>query len=603
MARLFVTQYVEEIDPVTGLLRRVPNFDDTGITRWALFNFGETNDRLVVLAEGIDAAPAGTFDIGDPDTTIGEVLTGGRRNAFENRFGITLEADMTLGAALFLYHEQEGGSPIRTKGSTYRIALNGRVLYEQPVIAGGAATWLTDSMGGRTTGTNVDDDADWESWANTPGDVDFESGVGPGGEMGAALQVTASDEPLVYQTTTADPDMYVYATVNPGNPAGGAVGVLARWEAATGSISTADGYMATIATSGSLVLDSWVNGSYSPIASDSTPTFANDTEYEIILWAEGSEIHCSVTGLSAYCGTTNTATSTGNWAGFTVGGVDPATAPRYLRDFEALGGLIVQEAHSPTSLPNATSHDVDFAATPTSGNLIVAVIHARHTYANQTGVTTGYTSRAVGENTATSDYTEILTALPDGTTAYDNFQVTHSNSDAASVSVYEFAPPAGSSGWSTVTIEASQTQTQQTGTSGSLSSLTIVDDSLVFAAVGMRTATSTAGWWRGLESSYHVLGTTGQTYDACHGFAYKTANFTPTWEFTDSDTTVGSACIAIELPAIATQVVGTQSASITASETAATEYPAFFGAVSDLAGTPGNGQVVLTWSHPTGGVS
>jgi hypothetical protein len=543
MSRLFVTTFAETIDPVSGDLVRVPDCDLSGASSWWAFDFGQTGDRVVIAANGIDVAPSGTFDIGDPTTTIGTILTGGQRNAFENRFGITLDADMTVGAALFLYHEAQGGNPISPgKSRSYRVTLAGWTLYEQPVIAGGAATWLTDSLGGRTDGTSVEADAAWGlAWGGV-NVCEFTNGEGAGGEQVAAHAATGRATE-VNATQIGDDDHYVTTINNLGDPVDQYGGLWLRGQNASGGAG--NGYHPQVSPT-SLVLWRVVSGSSTLIGNVSFASLSADTEYAVAGWVNGSTIGASIDGVSVEG--TDTQYSTGQYVGFHVG--DPAaspatTSPIYHRNFDAAGGLLVQEVHSSTTLPNGTSHDVDLTA-PANGNLVVAVVHARHAYADQTGFTSGFTSRGVGQNTSTSDYTEVWTAIGDGS-SYTNVQVTHGSSDAASLSVYEFAPPSGYTWTDPVVIEDSSTATETTGTTQSLTALTIANDSMVFAAYGMRTATAAYANWEGVQSSYHVLGTTGQTYDTCHGFALKSGNWTPTWTQDTSDTTIGAVTIAVQL--------------------------------------------------------
>jgi hypothetical protein len=183
-----------------------------------------------------------------------------------------------------------------------------------------------------------------------------------------------------------------------------------------------------------------------------------------------------------------------------------------------------------------------FPSTPASGNLLVLALFARNTYADQVSYSSGWTSRAVGLNTATADYTEILTAVADGTSAYASFSITHTIGDFLNWAFYEFSGVIDG----TVTIESANSANHVTSASGDTGALTIANNSLVLAAVGFRSTTPTSGSFGNLANNYFI---TQSNYDQLAAWGETATDITPAWTIDTSDTTIGAAGIAVRIAA------------------------------------------------------
>jgi hypothetical protein len=120
-----------EIVTERGQQIRRAAFDRTGVTEYAVSEIRP--DRFVVVAQGIDIAPAGTIDLGTSVT----VLPSNREVQVANFLGVTRAevAGKTIGELILLL---DGGTWIPTRDGKIRISLAGVTLLERDAIQGGA---------------------------------------------------------------------------------------------------------------------------------------------------------------------------------------------------------------------------------------------------------------------------------------------------------------------------------------------------------------------------------------------------------------------------------------------------------------------------------
>jgi hypothetical protein len=206
-----------------GLQVRQPAFDRTGVTEFGAVEIRP--DRFVVVAQGIDVAPANTIDLGTEAT----VVPTNREVQVANFLGVTRGevAGKTIGELILLL---DGGTWVPHQDGKVRVGLAGVTLLERDAIQGGAVEItepFTYSNGRLSTVSSA-------VWDDESANMNVSSNA-------IAWTTDSSDQIASHNTELSTADHYAEADV--GVAGGGTyagAGVMVRHD---GTVSTEDGYL------------------------------------------------------------------------------------------------------------------------------------------------------------------------------------------------------------------------------------------------------------------------------------------------------------------------------------------------------------------------